>query len=149
MPLETLGAATKRGNRALAHVVGVERGDQGQATALLLWRRFRSGLGGGRRADRAAGAASDLPRTFILIGNVGRDAWGACGRQGGAGRRFGLGFAEALFGFQVGLALGFLVLAVTVFLRPAAGLRRRSPRPLPALPALVGLCAPSSPAPRF
>src|SRR3954452_8068538 len=121
MSLETLSAATERGNRALAHVVGVERGDQGQATALLLWRRFRGGLGGGRRADGAAWAAADLARTFILIGNIGRDSWGARGRQSGAGRRLGFGFAETLFGFQFGLALGFLVLAVTFFLGLAAG----------------------------
>src|SRR2546423_3883902 len=129
MSLETLGAATKRGNRALAHVVGIERGDQGQATALLLWRRFRSGLGGGRRADGAARAATDLARTFILIGNIGRDSWGACGRQGGAGRRLGLGFAETLFGLQFGFALGFLVVAAVVLLFLPPGGRRQLPRP--------------------
>src|SRR3954454_4071330 len=133
MSLETLGAATERGNRAFAHVVGVERGDQGQATALLLWRRFRSGLGGGRRAESAAGAATDLARTFILIGNIGRDSWGACSRQSGAGRRLGFGFAETLFGFQFGLALGFLVLTVTFFLGLAAGFGGFSLWPLAGL----------------
>src|SRR4051812_12230386 len=140
MSLQTLGAATERGYRAFAHVVSVERGDQGQATALLLWRRFRSGLGGGRRADGAAGAATDLARTFILIGNIGRDSWGARGRQSGAGRRLGFGFAETLFGFQFGLALGFLVLAVTFFLGLAAGFGGVLLRPLAALPSFSAPC---------
>src|SRR4051812_49514212 len=131
MSLQTLGAATERGNRAFAHVVGVERGDQGQATALLLWRRFRSGLGGGRRADGAAGAPTDLARTFILIGNIGRDSWGARGRQSGAGRRLGFGLAGKLFGLQFGLALGFLVLGVTLLLRLPAGLCGCPRRPPP------------------
>src|SRR3954453_12652689 len=121
MCLKSLGVKNKRSYGKFAHVVSVERGDQGQATALLLWRRFRSGLGGGRRADGAAGAATDLARTFILIGNIGRDSWGARGRQSGAGRRLGFGFAETLFGFQFGLALGFLILAMTFFLGLTAG----------------------------
>ena len=75
MSLQALGAAAERSDRALAHVVGIERGDQREAAALLLRRRFGRGLGGGRGTDDAAGAATDLARTFILVGNVGRDAW--------------------------------------------------------------------------
>src|SRR3954451_11155021 len=149
MSLQTLGAATERGYRAFAHVVSVERGDQGQATALLLWRRFRSGLGGGRRTDRAAGAATDLARTFILIGNIGGDAWGACGRQGGAGRRLGLGFAETLFGLQFGFALGFLVVAVTFFLGLTAGFGGFSLGLLDAFLAVAALGFLFRPAPLF
>src|SRR5437763_518641 len=70
MSLETRGAAAKRGNRALAHVVGIERGEQGQATALLLWRRFRRGHRGGRRTDRAVGAATDLARPGLPGGRA-------------------------------------------------------------------------------
>ena len=85
-------------------------------------------LGGGLRrrggADGAAGTATDLARTFVLVGGVGGDAGGARGgRRGGLGRGggLGLGFAETLLGFEFGLALGFLVLAVAFFLGLAAG----------------------------
>ena len=64
-------AAAERGVRALAHFVGAQRGDQGQAAARLLGR----GLGGARRplrrrgrAHGAAGAAADHARAFVFLG---------------------------------------------------------------------------------
>ena len=123
MSLQALGAAAERRDRALAHVVGIERGDQRQASALLRRRRLGGGLGGSRRADNAAGAATDLARTFVLVGDVGGNTGGARGgdRGAGGGCRTGLGFAKAFFGFEFGLALGFLVLPVALFLGLAAG----------------------------
>jgi len=123
MSLEALGAAAERCDRALAHVVGVERGDQRQASALLLRRRLGRGFWRSRGAHSAAGAAANLARAFIFIRNVGGDAGRARGRNRGAGhgRSLGFGFAKAFLGFEFGLALGFLVLAVTLFLGLAAG----------------------------
>src|ERR1700689_4195063 len=71
----------------------------------------------------AAGAATDLARTFVFIGNVGGDTGGAGGGQRGAGCGcgLGLGFAEAFLGLEFGLALGFLVRPVALFLGLAAG----------------------------
>ena len=126
MPLQALGAAAERRDRALAHVIGIERGDQRQAAALLRRRR----LGGGFRrcggANGAAGAAADLPRAFVLVGDIGGHAGCARRRQRGGGARrrccgLGLGLAETLLGFEFGLALGFLFLPVTFFLGLAAG----------------------------
>ena len=71
--LEPLGATAERCDRALTHVVGIERGDQCQTPALLLRARLGGCLWGGCGAD-AAGAAADLARTLILVGNVGRDS---------------------------------------------------------------------------
>ena len=126
MSLQALGAAAERRDRALAHVIGVERGDQRQAAALLCRRGLGGGLGGSGGADDAAGAAADLARTFVLVGDVGGDAGAraAVGTGAAAGRcrrGLGLGFAETLLGFEFGLALGFLVLPVAVFLGLAAG----------------------------
>src|SRR5260370_36295225 len=94
MPLQALGTAAERGDRALAHVIGIERGDQRQASALLL----RRGLGGGlwrcRGTDGAAGATTDLARALVLIAEVGGDARRARGRdRAGRGRGAGLQLA--------------------------------------------------------
>ena len=124
MSLQALGAAAERGDRTLAHVVGIERGDQRQAAALLLRRRLGGGLGRRHRTDDAAGAAADLARTFVLVADVGGDARRACGRaarRAVAAAARGLGFAETLLGFEFGLALGFLVLPVALFFGLAAG----------------------------
>ena len=96
MALQALGAAAERGDRALAHVIGVERGDQRQAAALLLRRRLGGGFGGRHGAGNAAGATADLARTFVLVAGVGGDAGrarrrarrrrrGARGGRGGGG----------------------------------------------------------------
>src|SRR5450755_4446993 len=72
-----------------------------------------------------AGAATDLARAFILVGDVGGNAGSArgghcrCGTDRGCG--LGFGFAEAFLGFELGLALGLLVLPVAFFLGLAAG----------------------------
>ena len=65
-----LHAAAERRLRALAHLVGAQRGDERQAAA----RPFGRGLGrAGRtlrrsgRAHRAAGAAADHARAFVLL----------------------------------------------------------------------------------
>jgi hypothetical protein len=123
MSLQALGAAAERRDRALAHVIGIERGDQRQATALLRRRRLGGGLGRNRGADNAARAATDLARSFVLVRDVGGDTGGARGGYCGAGRgcRTGFGFAKAFFGFEFGLAPGFLVLTVALFLGLAAG----------------------------
>src|SRR6266404_3246280 len=140
MPLQALGAAAERGDRAFAHVIGIERGDKGQAAALLL----RRGLGGGlwrrRRTERAAGAATDLARTFVLVGDIGGDA----GRPRGghrASRRCGasFGFAKTLLGFEFGLALGLLVLAVALLFGLAAGFGGLALGLLDAFPAVAAL----------
>jgi hypothetical protein len=138
--LQPLGAAAERGDRTFAHFVGVERGDQRQAAAVLRRCRLVGGLGGRDGAHGAAGAAANLARTFVFIGTVGSNARGArgrhccsrtgasragCGRSGRSGRRrrrgLGLGLAKSLLGLDFGLALGFLFLAVPFFLGLAAG----------------------------
>ena len=122
--LEALGAAAERGDRTLAHVVGGQRRDQRQAAALLLRRRLGGGLRRYGGADGAARTATDLARTFVLVGGIGGDARRARGGRSGSlgcGRGLGLGFAETLLGFEFGLALGFLVLAMAFFLGLAAG----------------------------
>ena len=47
---------------------------------------FAVGFGGDHGADGATGAAADLARTFILVGDIGGDAGGARGGHRGAGR---------------------------------------------------------------
>ena len=135
MALQALGAAAERGDRTLAHVVGIERGDQRQTAAFLLRAGFVGRSWGHHRARGAAGAAADLARTFILIGGVGGDTGragggtacgaGVAGRRsggwGGGRRGLGLGFAKPLLGFELGLALGFLFLPVALFLGLATG----------------------------
>src|SRR5260370_11279864 len=127
MALQALGAAAERCDRALAHVIGIQRRDQCQAPALLLRRRLCGRLGGSRGADDAAGAGTNRARAVIFIGNVGSDAGGAGDGHrgdGSTGRRrcsAGFGLAKTLLGFELGLALGFLVLAVAFFLGLAAG----------------------------
>ena len=143
MPLQALGAAAERCDRALAHIIGVERGDQRQASALLRRRR----LGGGFRryggANGAAGAAADLPRAFVLVGDIGGHAGRSRRRQngGGSGRcsGLGLGLAETLLGFEFGLALGLLILPVTFFLGLAAGFGGFTLCLLDAFPAVAAL----------
>src|SRR6185437_9971381 len=124
MSLEALGAAAERRDRALAHVVGIERGDDRQPAALLLRRRLGRRLGSRGGAGNAAGAATDLARAFILVtgvgGNAGRPYRNRRARVGGCG--LGFGFAKTLLGFEFGLALGFLVLAVTFLFGLATGL---------------------------
>ena len=88
--LQALGAAAERGDRALAHVVGIERRDERQAAAFLLRTGLVGGLGGCHGAHGAAGTATDLARTIILV-RSGRNARGtscrATGPLGGRGRR--------------------------------------------------------------
>ena len=140
MPLQALGAAAERSDRAFAHVIGIERGDQRQASALLL----RRGLGGRlwrrRGTESAAGAATDLARTFVLVGDVGGDAGRPRGGHRtcrGCGASFG--FAKTLLGFEFGLALGFLILAVAVFFGLAAGFGGLALGLLDAFPAVAAL----------
>ncbi len=127
MSLQALGAAAERCDRALAHVIGIERGHQGQASALLRRCRLGGRLRGDHRAGSAAGAAADLARTFVLVGGVGGDAGRSRGgnRSGGPGRgcrgSAGFGFAKTFLGFEFGLALGFLILPVAFFFGLAAG----------------------------
>ena len=125
MALQALGAAAERGDRALAHVVGIQRGNQRQAAALFGGRGLGGGLRSRDRTGDAAGAATDLARTFVLVGDVGGDTGRACGRRrsglGRGGRGLGLGFTKATLGLEFGLALGFLFLAVALFLGLAAG----------------------------
>src|SRR6476620_3300300 len=117
MSLQALGAAAERSDRSLAHVIGIERSDQRQASALLL----RRGLGGRlwrrRGTDRAARAATDLARTFVLVGGVsGYTGRPRNGHRAGRGRCAGFGFPKTFLGFEFGLALGFLVLPMALFL---------------------------------
>ena len=110
MALQALGAAAERGDRALAHVVGVERGDQRQAAALLLRRGLCGGLGRLRGTGDAAGATADLARTFILVAGVGGNAGRArrraarCGARGGR-RGAGLGLAKRFLASSSALRL--------------------------------------------
>src|ERR1700740_3121987 len=135
MPLRALGAAAERGDRALAHVVGVERGDERQPAALLLRRRLVGGLGGCGRTCRAAVTATDLARTLVVV-RLGDDAGSpglrrlagrrgrSCSRRADGRGRGGFALAEALLGFELGLALGFFIGAMAVFFGLAAGVRR-------------------------
>ena len=67
MSLEALGAAAERGDRTLAHFVGVERGDDGQAAARFSARCCGSASG---RAPDAPGRAPrrTVTRRFFLVG---------------------------------------------------------------------------------
>ena len=115
-----LRAAAERRDRTLAHLVGAERGDEGQAAALL--RRAgarRLGRRGGTRRG-AAGAAAG--RAAIVVVGFGRER----ARDRRRGRRSwpcGLFLAaEALLGDLVGLALGLFVVAAAIFLGALARL---------------------------
>ncbi|MGY4413712.1 hypothetical protein ACVWW4_005448 [Bradyrhizobium sp. LB7.1] len=71
MALQALGAAAERGDRALAHVVGIEGGDDRQAAALLLRAGLLGGLGGYHRPrsaarDRDGSGADPRPRPVRL-----------------------------------------------------------------------------------
>ncbi len=138
MALQALGAAAERGDRALTHVVGVERGDQRQAATLLLRRGLGGRLGRHHGTRGATGPTADLARTVILVrlgGNAGRAGGGGnrrarrrrggrsragAGAGGGACRRrsrgllLGFLFTETLLGFEFGLALGFCFQAMAV-----------------------------------
>ena len=126
--LEALGTAAERGDRTLADVAGGQSGDQRQAAALL----GRGRLGGGFRrndgARSAAGTPADLARTFILVGGVGGDARrtrrrqaGGLGGRGSSGGVLGLGLAETLLGFALGLGLDLFLDAMTLVLGLLAG----------------------------
>src|SRR5262249_62086548 len=121
--LQAWGAGADGGDRALAPVIGVERGDKGQPATLLLRRRLVGGFGGCRGTHGPAWTATNLARTFVLL-HFGDDAWrpaGGCRRtgrcrgrsssRGRSGRPLGgrLGLAKALLGFGLGLALGLFV----------------------------------------
>jgi len=104
--LEALGTATERWRSNARARRRHERGDQGQAAALFCGRGFAVVFGAAGGADGAAGAATDLARTFVLVGDVaaipGARATGTAARRG-CGPRFGL--AKTLLGFKLGLAL--------------------------------------------
>ncbi len=105
--LEALGAAAERGDRAFAHLVGAQCGDQGETAALLFGAGARSGRARGDGTRGAATGTARHTRRFFFLGFEGR-----------AGRRRLLHFflAEALLGDFAGLALGFfVVLAAFVF----------------------------------
>src|ERR1700722_14789580 len=144
MALQALGAAAKRCDRTLADIVGVERGDKRKAAALFLRRRLRGRLGGDHRP--AGSTTPNLARTFVFIGDIGRDARRARDgngrpgrRRGGGGRGAGFGFAKTLLGFKFGLALGFLVVTMALFLGLAAGFGRFAFGLLDAFPAGAAL----------
>ena len=125
MALEALGAAAERGDRALAHVVGGERGDDGQAAALLLRTRLVRGLRRRRRTRSAAGTTADLARTLIILGtcgNAGRAAERTCARGTGGCRACAGGLCPA--GARAGADL--LWPAARCALRATWGLRRTS-----------------------
>src|ERR1700682_1305745 len=83
-PFRRWGGGAEGGERAFAHVMGIECSGQRQASALLLRRRLGGGLWRRRGADDAAGAATDLARAVVLVGNVGGDTGRA--RRGGGSR---------------------------------------------------------------
>ena len=111
MALQALRAAAERGDRALAHFVGAQRGDERQAAALLSARSARRGrrCGGddGTRGAAAAAARSRGPSSSSASSAgtraPGRCCSGAC-----------VFAAEALLGFLFGLALGFFVVLVAL-----------------------------------
>ena len=136
-----LRAAAERRVRALAHLVGAQRGDERQAAA----RPFGRGLGRAgralrrrRRPHRAAGTAAHHARGFVFFGFELRDARPALAR------RCGLAFAEALLGDLVGLASWFRRRACGARLRRACAPRRRRARPSRWPRAARGSCASSS-----
>ena len=106
--LTAVAAAERRGG-ALAHLVGVQRGDEGQAAA-----GFFGGYGGAGRTLRRrrgtggspAGSATDHPWSFVFF----RLEHGTrTGRPATV-----LGFAEALLRDLAGLALGFVVVLAAI-----------------------------------
>ena len=142
MPLQALGAAPERGDRALAHVIGIEGGNQRQASALLLRRRLGGGFRCSGGTQSASGASANLTGTFILL-DLDGDARRSAGRDCRAGRcrrrASGLGLAKALLGFEFGLALGFLILPMALFFSLAAGFGRFTLGLLDALAAGAAL----------
>ncbi len=124
MALEALGAAAERGDRTLAHFVGVQRGGDGQAAALLGGRWLRGGFRSDHGPRDAATGTAHHARRFIVVGAVGgHGRW-----PGRRARRFrssgggclGGGFV-ALVGFALGAGLGFFLGAVAFFLGLLAG----------------------------
>ena len=112
-----LRAPAERGDGAFAHFVGIERGRQREAAALLRGagaRRLRSGCGTRQSAADAA------PRRAAVV------VFGFGGQLARDRAEAGLGFfflaAETLLGDFVGLALGLFVVAAAVFLGALARL---------------------------
>ena len=117
-------AAAERGHRALAHLVGGERGDEGEPAArLLAVSGARSAACGGAAGRTAPPAPRRNARRLFLVGFERR------ARAGRARRGRGLGLAEALLGDLVGLALGFLVVLAALVFLALAGSRRPRARP--------------------
>ena len=90
MPLQALGAAAERSDRALAHVIGIERGDQRQAAALLRRRRLGGGFrrlrrGEPRRRGRGGSVAGLRPRRWYRRRRRARAPSAARPARGGAG----------------------------------------------------------------
>src|SRR5690242_6619896 len=110
----------------LAHFVGAECRDHGQARTSLLAAAGTCDLGGGGRAGGATRTAR--ARRLVLVGLGHRRA-----RNRYAELRLGLVFTEALLGLLLGLSLGLLVVAATLVFVALAGFRRL------ALGALRGL----------
>ncbi len=130
VPLQALGAAAERGDRALAHVIGSERGDHGEAPALLLRRRLVVVFGAatgrmtppGPRRTRRGPSSSSASAATLGARVAGATAAGRRRRRCRGGRGAGgLSLAETLLGFEFGLALGLFVVAMALFLGLAAG----------------------------
>jgi len=99
-----LRPAAERGNRTFSHIIGVQRIDDGEASALLLLASTRCRT---RGRGRTAGAATAAAWRFFVIGFE---------RETGcrAGAR-GFFRAKTLLGDFTGLAFCFLVVLTTLF----------------------------------
>ena len=106
MALEPLGAAAERGDRAFAHLVGAQCGDERETAALLFGAGARSGRTRGDRTRGAATGTARHPRRFFFLGFEGRT---------GGRRLLHFILAEALLGDFAGLALGFFVVLAALF----------------------------------
>ena len=113
-----LRTAAERGDRTLAHFVGIERGGQREAAALLRRAGARS-LRSGRGTRRSAADAAPRRTAIVVLGFGGQRA-----RDRRRRPDLGLFFlaAETLLGDFVGLALGLFVVAAAIFLGALARL---------------------------
>ncbi len=126
LALEPLHAPAERRVGALALLVHLERGDQGEPAAALLG-PDPGRLGSGRGTRGPAGTAARGSRRLFLFRLERRTR---AGRQCGS---LGLFLAEAFLGFLLGLALGFVFVTAAIFFLALARFRGVALQPLAAL----------------
>src|SRR5262249_10974021 len=121
---QALSTAAERGDRAFAHLAGVERGDDRQTAAALLAAATTRGPRRRRGPRRAGGAAAPRAPSLVILGfRLGiaqvdlRRTVPSAHRRSPRGCRLGrlaLFLAEALLGLLLGLALCLVVVAAAI-----------------------------------